>query len=174
AERARMAALEAGGGDRDADGEGGEEGIENDEEAERLEALGGLDQFVGRPLPGDELVAAIPVCAPWSALGNYKYKVKLQPGSQKKGKAMREILGAWDAAAKVGRNVDERAEDGERMWPREVELVRAFKETEVVGVVPVRTMRVMMQGGGGGKGGGAGGKGAGGGKKMQRGQKKKK
>ncbi|KAF2102058.1 hypothetical protein NA57DRAFT_64665 [Rhizodiscina lignyota] len=148
-----------------------DETLENDEEAARLEAVG-LDAFVGRPLPGDELLAAIPMCAPWQALANYKYKVKMQPGMQKRGKALREILGRWDADAKVGRNVDEKSEDGEKMWPREIELVRAWKEAEVVGVLPVGKLRVMLSGGGGGKDGGKGkgkaqakGKGGKGGKK---------
>jgi hypothetical protein len=33
------------------------------------------------------------------------------------------------------------------IWPREADLVRGLKEVEVVGIVPVKTMRVMMSGG---------------------------
>ena len=61
--------------------EDGDEGVEDDEEAARLEAVG-LDAFVGRPLPGDELIAAVPVCAPWLAVANQKYRFKMQPGLQ--------------------------------------------------------------------------------------------
>jgi len=39
------------------------------------------------------LVAAIPVVARWSALSNNKYRVKLQPGSIKKDKVLKEIVG---------------------------------------------------------------------------------
>ncbi|KAI9844720.1 MAG: hypothetical protein M1838_002059 [Thelocarpon superellum] len=46
-----------------------------------------LASFIGTPLPGDELLNAIPVCAPLNALSSYKYKAKLQPGNTKKGKA---------------------------------------------------------------------------------------
>ncbi|GAB7344552.1 hypothetical protein MBLNU457_2377t1 [Dothideomycetes sp. NU457] len=112
-----------------------------------------LDQFVGLPLPGDEILEAIPVCAPWSALGRYKYKAKLQPGAQKKGKAVREILTRWGKGFAESKFIDEKSMDKERIWPREAELVRAWKETEVLGVVPVKTMRVMMAGGSGGGGG---------------------
>jgi len=113
-----------------------------------------LDQFVGMPLPGDEILEAIPVCAPWNALGKYKYKAKLQPGAQKKGKAVREILGRWGKGFAETKYIDEKAMDKERIWPREAELIRAFKEAEVMGVVPVKQMRVMMAGGSGGGGGG--------------------
>ena len=120
-----------------------------------------LDQFVGQPLPGDEILEALPVCAPWTALGKYKYKVKLQPGAQKKGKAVREILGKWTKAASEARWVDEKSQDTERIWPREAELIKAWKETEVNGIIPVGKLRVLMAGGGAGGGGGGGqGKGA--------------
>lgn len=156
AEEKRRKAVEgaAAEGEEDPD-----EALENDEEAARLEAVG-LDAFVGRPLPGDELIAAIPVCAPWQAVANHKYRVKLQPGAQKRGKALREILGKWETDAKVGRNVDDKSQDPEKMWPREVKLVRGWKEAEVVGVLPVGRLRVMTSGGaGGGKDGGGKGKG---------------
>lgn len=78
------------------------------QEAENL-----LSSLTGQPHPEDVLLFAVPVCAPYTALSNYKYvqltfsvykrkseertglnesfvfhrhKVKLTPGSQKKGK----------------------------------------------------------------------------------------
>ncbi|GME41190.1 Ribosome quality control complex subunit 2 [Neofusicoccum parvum] len=142
-----------------------------DEETARLLEQIGIDAFTGRPLPGDELVAAIPVCAPWSALAAYKYKVKLQPGATKKGKAVKEILGRWDAAFKEPRAFDRESRDVERIWPREAELVKAWKETEVYGVVPVGKVRVMLSGGHGGGGSGGGGGDKNRGKKSARGGK---
>jgi hypothetical protein len=40
----------------------------------------------------DELLFAIPVIAPYSTLQNYKYRIKLLPGSSKRGKAARNAL----------------------------------------------------------------------------------
>ena len=134
-----------------------EEGLEvlDDDEKDEMTLL---DSIVGTPLPGDELLAAIPVCAPWAALGNYKYRVKLQPGSTKKGKAVKEILHKWCVVDGGDRKrVDEMGEDGEKMWPREVELLRGWKDTEVINVVPVSKVRVMMSGGGAGASGKGGG-----------------
>jgi len=116
---------------------------------------------------------AIPVCAPWSALGRYKYKAKLQPGSTKKGKAVREILGRWTTAASDKRALDESSQDTERIWPREAELIKAWKDTEVFGVLPVGKVRVLMGGGASGAKGKASGGGGGGGKRGGRGSKKK-
>ncbi|KAF1963632.1 hypothetical protein CC80DRAFT_588001 [Byssothecium circinans] len=114
-----------------------------------------LDAFTGRPLPNDTLISAIPICAPWSALSTYKYKAKMQPGALKRGKAVKEILAKWDQAGKNPKAVDQSAQDVERIWPQEIELVRGWKEAEVVGAVPVSKVRIMM-GGGGYNGGGGG------------------
>ncbi|KAF1931803.1 uncharacterized protein M421DRAFT_417552 [Didymella exigua CBS 183.55] len=125
--------------------------LDNDDEAEDDEQLKtnllSLDAFTGRPLPGDTLLSAIPVAAPWAALATYKYKAKIQPGSTKRGKAVKEILSIWDHAGKDPKVLDKHSADVERIWPREIELVRAWKETEVVSVLPVAKVRVMIAGG---------------------------
>ena len=78
-----------------------EEGIETFDDDE-LDGLGDLDAFVGAPLPGDEILDALVVCGPWDAIGGrYKWRAKLQPGSTKKGKAVREILGKWNGKSSL-------------------------------------------------------------------------
>ena len=147
-----------------------DEGVDDLEQDESVAPLP-LDALVGTPLPGDEILEAIPICAPWSALAQYKYKAKIQPGQQKKGKAVREVLGRWTKDVADGKKVDGQSRDVERIWPREAELIKGFKEAEVVGIVPVKSVRVMMpgggqtSGGGGKKGGGKGGRGGKGGKR---------
>ncbi|KAK4137036.1 DUF814-domain-containing protein [Trichocladium antarcticum] len=157
------------GGDGDGDGDGDDGGVGEDMDG------AGIDSLVGTPLPGDEILAVVPVCAPWSALGRVKYKARLQPGQVKKGKAVKEIVERWRIAANAGAGagaggrkaravVDERAEDVERMWPREMELIKGLKAEEAINVVPVG----KVAGPGGGKGGGSGkggGRGKGGKKK---------
>ncbi|KAK1758600.1 ribosome quality control complex subunit 2, partial [Echria macrotheca] len=130
-----------------------EEGVEMLNEAEETEATA-LDVLVGTPLPGDEILEVIPVCAPWSALAKVKYKAKLQPGNTKKGKAVKEIVERWRAAAAKKGVIDENATDPEKMWPREVELIKGLKVEETFNTVPVGKVTVMMSGGGGGGGGG--------------------
>lgn len=145
AEHERQVQLAASGGDVDL----ASAPLTDEERAE----LGLLDSFVGTPLPGDGIVAAIPVCAPWMALGRYKYRVKLQPGSVKKGKAVKEILGRWITVGENKRNVDESSQDREKIWPRETELLKGWRVEEIVNVVPVGKCRVVMGGGSGGGGG---------------------
>uniref|UniRef100_A0A8D0L2F3 Ribosome quality control complex subunit NEMF n=1 Tax=Sphenodon punctatus TaxID=8508 RepID=A0A8D0L2F3_SPHPU len=65
--------------EQDQDQQGNEEG----------EAL--LDSLTGQPHGEDILLFAIPICAPYTTMTNYKYKVKLTPGTQKKGKGHRFI-----------------------------------------------------------------------------------
>lgn len=131
--------------------------------------LSNLDSLVGTPLPGDEILEAIPVCAPWTALSKYKYKIKMQPGQQKKGKAVREILGKWIKDGSDTKKIDHQSQDTERIWPREAELIKGWKDAEVVGIIPVKQVRVMMSGGSADKGkGGRGGKSGRGGKGSKR------
>jgi predicted ribosome quality control (RQC) complex YloA/Tae2 family protein len=143
--------------------EGGD--VVEDEDAGALD-LGPLDALVGTPLPGDEILEVVPVCAPWGALGRVKYKAKLQPGQVKKGKAVKEIVERWKIAGAQGGKkgwVDEKSEDPEKMWPRELVLIKGLKVEEAYNVVPVGKVTVMMSGGGSGGGGSGGKSGKGGG-----------
>lgn len=148
-----------------------DEGEDEDDVAEAVS----LDDLVGTPLVGDEILEIIPLCAPWSALGKVKYKAKMQPGSTKKGKAVKEILDRLRIASGKRGVVDEHSQDKQRMWPREVELIKALKAEEIVNCIPVGKVRVMMAGGtssGGSSGGGGKGAGGKGGKGKGRGAKK--
>ncbi|TGZ81481.1 hypothetical protein EX30DRAFT_358782 [Ascodesmis nigricans] len=141
---------------------------DDDDEATELTATP-LETLIPDPNPQDVLLDAIPVCAPWTAMGRYKYRVKLQPGSQKKGKALRDVWGAWIREGK--------GKKAGRMEERERELVRGWKEGDVVNCVGVGKVKVMTgpvggekeKGKGGQKGGHKGGKG---GKGSKRGGKK--
>ena len=43
------------------------------------------------PREDDVILYALPVCAPYAVLAAYRYKAKLTPGSQKRGKAARQV-----------------------------------------------------------------------------------
>ena len=66
-----------------AEGDGGDEGIDDTIEMSKL---------TGRPSPEDTIIYAVPVCAPFQTLAQYKYRVKLTPGSQKRGKAAKQCV----------------------------------------------------------------------------------
>ncbi|KAL9557312.1 hypothetical protein MBANPS3_001466 [Mucor bainieri] len=85
-------------------------------EADEIANLSVLDSFTPNPLPEDIIHFAIPVCAPYTAIQKYKYKVKLTPGSLKRGKAIKQ-------AQSVFFNLSEAT-------AREKELIKSVPEME--------------------------------------------
>ena len=51
-----------------------------------------VDKLTGCPVEDDNLLFAIPVCAPYTSMQTFKYKIKLLPGQGKKGKVTRQAL----------------------------------------------------------------------------------
>ncbi|XP_050988498.1 ribosome quality control complex subunit NEMF [Labeo rohita] len=99
---------------------GGDQDVKETEDADNPAAEDSeniLDSLTGLPHPDDVLMFAVPVCAPYMALSNYKYKVKLTPGTQKKGKAART------AVLSFMRGKDASA--------REKDLFRSVKDTDL-------------------------------------------
>uniref|UniRef100_A0A8C4ZAK4 Nuclear export mediator factor n=1 Tax=Gadus morhua TaxID=8049 RepID=A0A8C4ZAK4_GADMO len=90
----------------------GEPAEPEDKEAENL-----LTSLTGQPHAEDVLLFAVPVCAPYTALSNYKHKVKLTPGAQKKGKAARTAVLSFMKAREV--------------TVREKDLFRSVKDTDL-------------------------------------------
>uniref|UniRef100_A0ACD5Y6R5 Uncharacterized protein n=2 Tax=Avena sativa TaxID=4498 RepID=A0ACD5Y6R5_AVESA len=88
---------------------------------EEKEKLIDLDYLTGIPLPSDILLYAVPVCAPYNALQTYKYRVKITPGTAKKGKAAKTAMSLFmhipDAAN------------------REKELMKACTDPELVAAI---------------------------------------
>ena len=148
----------------------GDETIDEEEIAD----LNAIEAFVGTPMPGDDILDAIVICGPWDAIGTRcKWKAKLQPGATKKGKATKEVLARWLQSAdkfnkrKPAIDRDERSVEEDKLVRREVELLKGFKEQEVIALVPVGKVRIIQGAGEGvskGKGGTSTGKGGRGGR----------
>uniref|UniRef100_A0A0K2TU66 Nuclear export mediator factor NEMF homolog [Apis florea] n=1 Tax=Lepeophtheirus salmonis TaxID=72036 RepID=A0A0K2TU66_LEPSM len=51
-----------------------------------------LDSLTGIPVDEDELLFCVPIVAPYQVMTNYKFKVKVTPGTGKKGKATKMAL----------------------------------------------------------------------------------
>ena len=100
------------------------QGIMRDEnllEEELTKTLGELDSLTGKPAESDTLLYCLPMCAPYSSLHQYKFKTKLLPGTQKRGKAIKMVLYTWLNQPDV--------------TPREKELIKQMSESEVIGVL---------------------------------------
>ncbi|XP_032044715.1 nuclear export mediator factor NEMF [Aythya fuligula] len=86
------------------------------------EAVALLDSLTGQPHPEDILLFAVPICAPYTAMTNYKYKVKLTPGTQKKGKAAKIALHNFMQSKEA--------------TAREKDLFRSVKDTDLSRNIP--------------------------------------
>lgn len=72
-----------------------EDGIvenDDDEDGGAVDDTAELGKLTGKPTAQDLILHAIPVCAPYSVLSQYKYRVKLTPGSVKRGKASKQSV----------------------------------------------------------------------------------
>ncbi|KAI8147504.1 fibronectin-binding protein A N-terminus-domain-containing protein [Fennellomyces sp. T-0311] len=87
-------------------------------EADEVANLSVLDSLTANPLPEDIIHFAIPVCAPYTAIQKYKYKVKLTPGTLKRGKAIKQ-------ADSVFLNLTEAT-------AREKELIKSVPDMEAI------------------------------------------
>eukprot|EP00879_Flechtneria_rotunda_P033200 GHRR01036747.1.p1 GENE.GHRR01036747.1~~GHRR01036747.1.p1 ORF type:complete len:284 (+),score=152.69 GHRR01036747.1:384-1235(+) len=94
-------------------------------------ALKELDSLTGCPRPDDVLMYAVPVCGPYAALANYKYKVKLTPGTLKKGKAVKQAI--------------ELLVRGQDVLPRERDLLRAVPDMDMINAM-VGTVKISASG----------------------------
>ncbi|GAB6026032.1 hypothetical protein CHUAL_012242 [Chamberlinius hualienensis] len=81
-----------------------------------------LNSLTGLPLAEDILLYSIPMCAPYNCISNFKYKVKLTPGSGKRGKAVKTAL-AMFLHDKNG-------------TPREKDLVKSLKDQDASRNIP--------------------------------------
>ena len=105
-----------------------DEGILDEEEgraADEPEKLSGL------LLADDVLLYAVPVVGPYSALRDFKYRVKLTPGVMKKGKAVKTATDAWVRSKEGGE--------------RERGLIRGLTDPECVAQM-LGDVRVSMPG----------------------------
>ncbi|KAG1651557.1 Nuclear export mediator factor NEMF [Nymphon striatum] len=90
----------------------------DDEDKGHKDELGNvLDSLTGCPNPDDELLFSIPICAPYGTLQSYKFKVKLTPGTGKRGKAAKTALQIFLKSKETTQ--------------REKDLLKAVKDQEI-------------------------------------------
>jgi predicted ribosome quality control (RQC) complex YloA/Tae2 family protein len=93
-----------------------EEGILELSELE-LDSLNVLDMLTAVPEVDDVVEYALPICAPYSALASYRYRVKLVPGGVKRGKAYRSSLGLFLRQAEKELRLRVQERDAMRICP---------------------------------------------------------
>lgn len=132
------------------DGNKEEEEEEPDEEEEKLELerlmkeedigqvleeadLAEIDKLTGIPKPSDLVLALVPMCAPYSAISTYKYKVKLQAGTLKRGKAQKLIKNLFAQQAQ------------KTATPVETNMVRNVPDMDMTNML-INNIRVLAPG----------------------------
>jgi len=84
----------------------------------KLQGLGvNLASLTGKPVENDILIFAIPVCAPYEVLKDYKFKIKVLPGGGKKGSATKTAIHHFLTNCNA--------------TPAEKDLIKAIPEEEV-------------------------------------------
>ncbi|XP_033356779.1 nuclear export mediator factor NEMF homolog isoform X1 [Bombus vosnesenskii] len=81
-----------------------------------------LDQLTGKPVSEDELLFAVPVIAPYNTVLNYKFKVKLTPGTGKRGKAAKTAMTVFMKDKEI--------------TSREKDLLKAVREETIARNIP--------------------------------------
>lgn len=81
-----------------------------------------LGTLTGCPVAEDGLLYAVPVCAPYSAMQSFKHKVKVTPGTGRRGKAAKTALTVF---------LHDKATS-----PREKDLLRATKDQDLSRNIP--------------------------------------
>ena len=95
--------------------------------------LAEIDKLTGIPKSNDIVLALVPMCAPYSAIQTYKYKVKLQAGTLKRGKAQKLIKNLFaQQAAKTA-------------TPNESMMVRNIPDPEMTNTL-INNVRVLAPG----------------------------
>jgi len=100
----------------------GEEVLVEEEKVAVNDETDMLDSLTGVPVAEDELLFAVPVCAPYNTLLNYKYKVKLTPGTGKRGKSCKTALAMFLA--------------DKATIPREKDLLKSVKDQDLARNLP--------------------------------------
>lgn len=106
---------------------------EQDFEFKRL-----VGKFKTKPSEGT-ILQAVPVFGPWSSMHKIKYKVKVQAGLVKKGKAVKEMLHALSKA-----KTDASETDADYAWGSELRAISNVREQEILQCMSVTRVRLGL------------------------------
>lgn len=103
--------------------------LEGEQEAEELQQ--GVEDYsalTGLPIAEDVVYDAVPVCAPYATLTNYKFKLKLQPGNLKKGKIVKSAMDLYLRQP----DATERERDLLKILPDTVSVMQALGNSKIL------------------------------------------
>jgi hypothetical protein len=80
-----------------------------------------LEKLTGNPTTEDTLLYAVPVCGPYTSMQNLKYRVKLTPGTAKKGKTAKHAVDVFVSSKECS--------------PQEKALIKGLTDPEMVAIM---------------------------------------
>lgn len=114
--------------DKEAEEEEEEEEQTEEKKSEEYQRL--IGSLTGQPLPDDEMLYLIPVVGPYTSMQNNKFKVKILPGTSKRGKTSKTALHLF--------SVDKQTNG------REKELFRSIRDQDVARNLPNKVKLVAQ------------------------------
>jgi len=114
--------------------DGGSERVADDADlldADELSFDDDIDSITGHPTPEDVILYAIPCCGPFSAIKQFKFRVKIAPGNLKKGKVAKTAIMAFTNNAFVS--------------PQEKNCMNSLTEVEMASTL-VAEIKINMPG----------------------------
>ncbi|KAI4467690.1 nuclear export mediator factor nemf [Holotrichia oblita] len=99
-----------------------DDGTVDDDEPNVQAEVDMIDALTGIPVSEDELLFAVPVVAPYNTLINYKFKIKLTPGTSRRGKAAKTAVNMF---------IHDRT-----ITQRERDLLKAVKDEQLARNIP--------------------------------------
>ncbi|KAL7538662.1 hypothetical protein ACHAWF_006173, partial [Thalassiosira exigua] len=106
--------------------------VENDGDDENgaVDDTAEIGKLTGKPAAQDLILYAIPVCAPYPVLSQYKYRVKLTPGSVKRGKASKQAVEMF--LQSDGNGIGKKKNAVDEGTKRDLALIKLVNENEWV------------------------------------------
>lgn len=101
-----------------------------------------FEALVPRLASGDNKpLAVVPAFGPWQSMQRFKYKVKIQPGPMKKGKATKDMVRVLSNA-----RTDNDCKHSDMPWPIELEMIKNIRDTDLLLPMTVGKVKLMMPG----------------------------
>jgi len=94
--------------------------------------LAEIDKLTGLPKSNDLIVGLVPMCGPYTAISSYKYKVKMQVGTLKRGKAQKLIKNLFQQQA-------------QKTAPSEAAMIRNIPDPDMTNML-INNVRVLAPG----------------------------
>ncbi|CDK25640.1 unnamed protein product [Kuraishia capsulata CBS 1993] len=105
------------------------------------ETISGL---IAAPNKSDKILDCIPVFTPWPTLNRYKYKIKVQPGNNKKGKSISDVIDYF-SRSNIAQAKSE-PEDSAEWFDKQNLVAQTNQQNALMAITPTK-LKIVLPGG---------------------------